>query len=178
MNREVTPAAGMAAPVSQVPVVLDPAAGWMRRIRSFKSRLFIPHLCAFLVGLLAISAAYAGERKLVIQADHPLSAEEIGNIKQDFRARLHQKLKESAHAGNNQYSVVAAANCTEGYVVKANVTPSASDVIIVSEQGALCDSQGCQGWQVQAERASDALFDLDITLECTREDWLVIEEGP
>lgn len=174
MNRDTTLAAEPTVTVIPVLRAVDPEAGIRRR----RAHRLIPLLFMLLLGMLAVASAPAGERKVQIKADHPLSAEEIGNIKQDFRARLRQKLKESAHAGNNQYSVVATANCTEGYVVKAKVTPSAGDVVIVSEEGALCDAQGCQAWQVRAERASEALFDLDIALECTQEDWLTVEQAP
>lgn len=58
----------------------------------------------------------------------------------------------------------------------AEVKKSAPDIQIVSEKGVLCDADGCEGWKVAAKRDSDELFDIEVRLDCSHEDWIVIEQ--
>lgn len=119
----------------------------------------------------------AREIKIELPEGADLSTQQQEDLKAQLRSAMRKDRKEFFIAGGNQYSVMATANCIEGYVQQANVKTSAPDVEIVSEKGVLCDTGGCEGWQVEAKRDSEALFDMEIRLQCSSEDWLVIEQG-
>lgn len=117
----------------------------------------------------------AKEIKLHLPPGTELSKQQEKEFKGRFRKTIRRHSKESGIFPDNQNSVMATVNCVEGYVRSSNIKTSASDVEIVSEQRVICDTGGCEGLQVEAKRTSGELFDLEIYLKCSREDWLVIE---
>lgn len=138
---------------------------------SWVTTCFIALLC-----VTVLTPAIAQESQINNSANIILTDEENNKLKISLRDKLRENRKEEAISLGNRYSVMATANCIEGYVQNATVNKSTPDVEIISQQGVVCDAGGCQGWQVEAKRESDALFDLDIRLTCSQEDWSVIEK--
>lgn len=130
----------------------------------------------FLICVQVMPPVSAREIKIKIPRGQNLTVQQKADLETALRESMRQHRKESFTSSGNQYSVMATANCIEGYVQNADVKTSARDVEIVSEKGVLCDSGGCEGWLVEARRESEALFDLEISLKCSKEDFLVIEQ--
>ena len=125
--------------------------------------------------LLPSPLVQAQDGKIVIPEGVVLSQEQRQAMKEHVRQELRKQRQESDLATGNRYGVTATANCLEGYVQDAEIRKSAPDVAIVAEEGVICNAKGCQGWQVEAQRASAELFDIEIVLQCTQEDWVRIE---
>ena len=136
--------------------------------------LIIPWCCLCLLGAAPTTQGLAAELEFQLPAGVELSEEQVRTLKANARAELRQRRQESFTAVGNRHSVMATANCIEGYVKDVSIEKSAPDVEIVAERGVVCSADGCQGWQGEARRASEELFNLEIVLQCTQEDWIKI----
>ncbi len=138
-------------------------------------RFLILCCCLCLLGLAPFTQVWAAEVQVKLPAGVKLNEAQARSLKESIRVEQRRHRKESFTAAGNRRSVMATANCIEGYVKNAKVKKSAPDVEIVAERGVVCAVGGCQGWQVEAKRASEEPFNLDIVLQCTQEDWIKIE---
>jgi len=137
--------------------------------------LLLTVLSLILAVLLPCQSVQAQNRKFMIPEGVVLSQEQKQVMKETIQQELRKHRTESDLTAGNQYGVTVTANCTEGYVQDAKIRKSAPDVEIVAEQGVICDAGGCQGRQVEARRTSAELFDIEIVLYCTQEDWVRLE---
>lgn len=149
--------------------------GVRHRPQGISCKALLLAVVCLILAALPRQPAQAQERKITLPEGVALSDVQRQAIKENVRQELRKHRKESDRAAGNQYGVTATANCLEGYVQEAEIRKSAPDVEIAAEQGVICSAKGCQGWQVEAQRASAELFDIEIVLQCTQEDWVRIE---
>jgi hypothetical protein len=149
-------------------IILPVTIGASRRNPHFYTRTLLTALCFSLLIMLPLDPVPAQERELQFPEGQELSEEDRQALKDQIRQELRKHRKESAASWGNQHSVMVTANCIEGYVQDAEVKKSAPDVEIISEQGVVCNAGGCRGWQVEARRENDVLFDIEIILQCSQ----------